>query len=149
MNMRGFILQNGALHSEMGQKVRCRRALSGFWWCLCHSDTSFPTLVLWSSFCHFLSFVFLPLPTFTGHIVLFSCHASLIYKAAQSQSVKSKNLSWTHFLSPLFHTPPVCQKYFPPPSSYHSFLAGKGLLDSWKHWGINNNAELLSVIFVF
>lgn len=128
-NMRGSILPQEALHQEMGQRHCGSR----------HAWFLVVLIPLWCFFSYFSSLLFhLPsLTTVSCHLVLSTImlHSSTRLPKA---GVKSEDLSWTHFLSPLSHTSPHCQKCF---SHLLPITASWLLLDSWEHWDINNNAQ--------
>lgn len=95
----------------------------------------------------FLSFTFFPLPTFSCRIILLLTMLQSPTRLPKAK-VSSQRICLESTFFPLYILP-VCQKCFPHPPSYSSFLAGEGLLDSWEHWDINNNAEfILSDIWV-
>lgn len=95
----------------------------------------------------FFSFTFFPLPTFSCRIILLPTTLQSPTRLPEVQVWSQRICLESTFF--LLYILPVCQKCFPHSPSYQSFLAGKGLLDPWEHWDINNNAEfILSDIWV-
>lgn len=85
-----------------------------------------------SSFCHSVSFMLLPS---LSSLVTRCCFPIMPHSFTRlpKAAVRSEDSFWTHFLSPLFHTSPHCEKcisHLPPISASWKLC---GLLDSWKH----------------